>query len=134
MADRYSYLACLSWAYGTGGGLLFVLRSAGQSRIAIAASVGASIAVIVLALLTWQQTAVWRDTGTLWSHVLKLDPNSSIAHYNLEKILAMDNGRQRWRIIERLYILVPVAHAETHNNLGFSACSRRTHRGVAQGI
>ncbi len=118
VADRYSYLACLSWAVLTGGGLLFVLRSAGQSRIAIAASVGASIAVIVLALLTWQQTAVWRDTGTLWSHVLKLDPNSNIAHYNLARFLASHGQREAALAHYREALSIRPNDAETHNNLG----------------
>ena len=118
VADRYSYLACLSWAVLTGGGLLFVLRSAGQSRMAIAAAVGASIAVIVLALLTWQQTAVWRDTGTLWSHVLKLDAKSSIAHYNLARFLASHGQREAALAHYREALSIRPNDAETHNNLG----------------
>ena len=117
VADRYSYLTCLSWAVLAGGGLLIVLRS-DQTRIAIAALTGAAIAVIVFAVLTWEQISVWRDTGTLWSHVLKLDPKSSFAHYNLARFLARHGQREAAMEHYREALRIRPEDADTHNNLG----------------
>jgi protein O-mannosyl-transferase len=89
VADRYSYLPCLSWAVLAGAGLQYFLRPRpGQRRPPL---VPLSIAVAVLAVLgisTWQQTRVWRDSETLWSRALAVDQSSSLAHHNLGMALA----------------------------------------------
>ena len=41
-----------------------------------------------LGTLTWNQVHVWHDSKTLWAHALAIDPNSSVAHYNLGGALA----------------------------------------------
>ncbi len=133
VADRYSYLACLSWAVLAGGGLLIVLQSFGQTRMAIAASTGAAIVVIVLAMLTWKQTAVWRDTDTLWRHVLKLDPRSSFAHYNLARFLASHGQREAAMAHYREALSIRPDDAEAHNNLGLLlALDGRTAEGISE--
>lgn len=118
VAERYSYLACLSWSLLAGGVLLTVLRSASQTRMVFAASIIVTIIVVIFSSLTWRQTTVWRDAGTLWTHVLKLDPNSSIAHYNLAKFLA-NQGRQTEAIAHyRGALSIRPDDADAHNNLG----------------
>src|SRR5205807_6905995 len=100
VADRCSYLCGLSWAILAGGGLLYFLRVSGQRRSGAPSALAATVVAIVilgtLASLTWRQTEIWQNTATLWSHVLKLDPNSSIAHYNLGRFLAKQ-GKQTER-------------------------------------
>ena len=117
-ADRYTYLSFLSWAVLAGAGLLFVTRSAARAASVLAAYLTATIIVVVFSLLTWHQTEVWRDTGTLWSHVLKLNPNSSIAHYNLAKFLANRGERAVAIAHYREALKIRPDDAETHNNLG----------------
>jgi protein O-mannosyl-transferase len=73
-ADRISYFCCLGWALFPGAAALRFGR----------AGVAASAAVLLaLGTLTWRQTGVWKDSETLWSHALKLDPGHYIAHNNL---------------------------------------------------
>jgi tetratricopeptide (TPR) repeat protein len=71
---------------------LFLLRKSARNRSGLltAAAIGATAAAVSvgLACLTWKQTAVWRNTETLWSRVLEIDPNSSFAHYNLARYIA----------------------------------------------
>lgn len=118
VAERYSYLACLSWALLAGGVLLSVLRSASQTRRTFAATVIVIAIVVLFSSLTWRQTTVWRDSGTLWTHVLKLDPNSSIAHYNLAKFLAK-RGQQSDAIAHyREALSIRPEDTDAHNNLG----------------
>ncbi|HEX7229204.1 MAG TPA: tetratricopeptide repeat protein, partial [Candidatus Binatia bacterium] len=117
-ADRYTYLSFLSWAILAGGGLLSFTRSASQRRNKLTAYLTATMIVTVLSVLTWNQTLVWRDTGTLWSHVLKLNPDSSIAHYNLARFLASRGERERAITHYRKAISIRPNDAEAHNNLG----------------
>jgi protein O-mannosyl-transferase len=117
-ADRYTYLSFLSWAVLAGAGLLFITRSAVRAHTVLAAHVTAIIIVAVFSLLTWRQTMVWRDTGTLWSHALKLNANSSIAHYNLARFLASHGEREKAMTHYREALSIRPDDAEVHNNLG----------------
>jgi protein O-mannosyl-transferase len=121
VADRYSYLACLSWAVFGGGLLLSSLSSSVQQRsVAPSRVAAATIAVFVMgtfALLTWKQTEIWRNTATLWSHALRTEPNSSIAHYNLARFLAK-RGDHAGAIAHYRRALSIRPDADTHNTLG----------------
>jgi Tfp pilus assembly protein PilF len=96
VADRYSYLACMSWAVLIGGGVFKLWQSVGSSdhrrAIAITGFAAASCTSLALGVLTFRQTEVWRDTRTLWRHVIAVAPPSSIAHYNLGRELE-DQGK-----------------------------------------
>lgn len=74
--DRYSYLATLSFAVLVGGGIFAALRAARGTRVVLAGWVGM---IALLAILTWQQTRVWRDTRSLWTHAVRVSPDSSNA-------------------------------------------------------
>jgi len=77
-ADRYTYLAGLGWAILAGAGLL-----SSWSRLPFLL-IGLVVFIPVgLGTLTWNQVHVWHDSKTLWAHALAIDPNSSVAHYNL---------------------------------------------------
>jgi Tfp pilus assembly protein PilF len=117
-ADRYTYLSFLSWAVLAGGGLLWVTQSGARVRSLLSAYLTATIVLMIFSLFTWRQTTVWRDTGTLWSHVLKLNPNSSIAHYNLAKFLANTGHRDAAMAHYRDALKIRPDDAEAHNNFG----------------
>jgi len=86
-ADRYSYLACLPWALLAGGAIQYCLRrwrSGAMELSAFAlAQTGAVLIVLVLGILSWRQTMVWRDSETLWSHALAINDRSFFAHHFL---------------------------------------------------
>jgi tetratricopeptide (TPR) repeat protein len=87
VADRYSYLSCLGWAILGAAGLRY-FWSAGlggnvQGRKFIFVPALAGAVVLVLAVLTWKQTQVWRDSESLWRHALAVGRASSTVHYNL---------------------------------------------------
>jgi tetratricopeptide (TPR) repeat protein len=82
-ADRYSYLPCLGWALLFGAAVL----GAGPRGRALAAAW-----LIALAVLGWRQTLVWRDSVSLWTHALAVDPDIVMAHNNLGVELA-NHGR-----------------------------------------
>jgi hypothetical protein len=79
-ADRYTYLACLPWAVLLAAGVARLGRGGPALR---AAGWGASaVGLVVLGVLTYRQTGVWRDSRTLWEHALQLDPRSWVAYTN----------------------------------------------------
>jgi len=77
VADRYSYLALIPLAalVAVGIGAL----SVGRERWVAAA---ATATLVVVGVLTFQQTRVWHDSLTLWNHTLALDPENHIAWTN----------------------------------------------------
>ena len=87
VAARYSYLACLGFALLVGAGVWWLARrAAGPPPARRWAGVGGAVVAVGLAglgSLAWSQTHVWRDSETLWAHVVSVDPASSIAHNNL---------------------------------------------------
>jgi Tfp pilus assembly protein PilF len=122
VADRYSYLSSLSWPVLVGGALFYSLPRSDHNPIRAlsvwAPTVAAMSILFTLASLTWKQAEIWRNTETLWSHALKLDPNSSIAHYNLGRFLAKQ-GKQMEAILHYRHALsIRPDDADTHNNLG----------------
>ncbi|MGH7770595.1 MAG: tetratricopeptide repeat protein [Candidatus Binatia bacterium] len=87
VADRYSYLSCLGVAVLGAAALDYFWRDAagGNARGGkfIFAPALAGAVVLVLGVLTWRQTQVWRDSESLWRHALAVGRASSTVHYNL---------------------------------------------------
>ena len=82
VADRYSYLPCMSWAVLFGGGVAQLWnRTRGFQRMAL----GTSLAMVVGALVYFsrEQTRIWADTHTLWRTVVERAPDTPTAHANL---------------------------------------------------
>ncbi|HEU4440202.1 MAG TPA: tetratricopeptide repeat protein [Methylomirabilota bacterium] len=87
VAARYSYLACLGGALLAGAAVWWLARRARLAGSAWRGAVAGAVVVIAgfagLGALAWRETHVWRDSETLWAHVVATDPASSIAHNNL---------------------------------------------------
>ncbi len=81
LADRFSYVPYL--------GLIFIVARAFDAlkdRRSMVVSVAIAW-VCVLSALTWMQCSVWRDDNALWTHALKLYPQSSVAQYQMGRTL-----------------------------------------------
>jgi tetratricopeptide (TPR) repeat protein len=89
--DRYSYLACLSWALLVGAGAGAAVRAwqRGAVRPAVGRlAVGAcALWIAALGFLTWNQVQIWRDTDSLWRHALESQPECTICQNNLGALL-----------------------------------------------
>jgi tetratricopeptide (TPR) repeat protein len=112
-ADRYTYHAAPALAILAGAALLVVLRW--STPIA-----GGLAAVIVLALagLTWEQSTVWRNSETLWSRVLEVDDESSIAHSAMANILYRQNRVQEAIEHSQRAVAIAPEYPEALNGLG----------------
>jgi Tfp pilus assembly protein PilF len=122
VADRYSYLSCMSLAVLAGGALLFFLPGSHQTPVSLptATMIGATaVAMIIgLACLTWRQTVFWRNTETLWTRALEINPNSSFPHYNLARYIARSGRYEEAMRHYREALAIRPDDADSHNNLG----------------
>src|SRR5437764_6060398 len=112
-----------------------VARLAATRRLRIAASTAAAAAV-ALGVLTWRQTQYWRDSTTLWTRAVDVDPRNDVATYNLAIALA-EAGRSEEAIAwyERTIALVP-EHDLARRNLAIlqaAAAEREGDRLAAAG-
>ena len=120
-ADRYTYLPHIGlymmaiW----GGAELFGRSRAGRYVL----SVAALVMIAALVLRTQAQASFWRDSETLWTHVLMENPNNQVAHNNLGLVLA-DKGEIQTAIMhfEKALEIQPM-YADAYNNIG-TALSR----------
>lgn len=77
-ADRYAYIPHIG---------LFVLIVWGMhDLLAIRGGLVAAVVITVVAasasaFLCWRQIATWRNSDTLWSHALRIDPDNPTANY-----------------------------------------------------
>jgi protein O-mannosyl-transferase len=76
VADRYSYLSSMPLTLLAAGGLARATAVAPRARMLALGAAGLWLAGI--ALLTVQQCAIWRDSGTLWAHAAEVDPTCAV--------------------------------------------------------
>ena len=86
VADRFQYLA--------GIGVMAVVISStayGVRHLSDLCKKGAlgvaAVIIVVLGVLTWRQTGIWRDNETLNRHIIALNPQARDAHLNLGNAL-----------------------------------------------
>ena len=92
--DRYSYLACLPWALLLGAGVTrLVARHLAGTAVPWRCRLGyatVALGLTVLGALSWQQTRVWHDTGTLWRHAVSVNPECARCRYSLGQVLVAE--------------------------------------------
>lgn len=119
-ADRYTYLPGLGplVLVGAGSGYLYA-RFLRYWQKAVLVAI-AAVAISLLAAKTIRQTAVWKDSLTLWSHEVRLYPGRiAEAHNYLGAAYAglgrMEDAAKEYSVAIRLR---PDRAAAAHNNLG----------------
>jgi hypothetical protein len=84
-ADRYTYLPDIGLYIALIWLIWDLTKSWREQRILL---IGAAALIVgTLSILSWKQTAHWRDTETLWRHTLAVTPDSDVAHAGLAGIL-----------------------------------------------
>ena len=112
-ADRYTYFAAPALAVLAGAGLVALLQ--GSSALAVG---GAVAIVLALGALSWDQSAVWHDSETLWSRVLVVDSESSIAHSALANVLYRQNRVSEAIAHSERAVAIAPNYPEALNGLG----------------
>lgn len=108
VADRYSYLPCIPLALLAVGALLSWVECRPAHRIYAMQFAGG--AVLLLGILTFQQSRIWRDGESLWSYTLKHVPDShgALLNFGTARLQAGARERdpaQRRRIFEECRLL-----------------------------
>lgn len=122
VADRYSYLSGLGLAVLAGAGVAWTLRhGAGQPvRGWIRPLAWASAALVVLALgaTARTQTAIWKDSETLWRRAVEVDPNCSLCESNLGRVVARPGRFPEAETHVRRAIALRPDRPGPHENMG----------------
>jgi tetratricopeptide (TPR) repeat protein len=113
-ADRYTYLPhiglylLVTWSVAE----LSILR--GRKEILFSVS---GIVLLGLSLCAWRQTTHWKNSETLWSHALAVNPNDDVAQAGLGGVL-LDNGQLDEAIVhfQRALTIRP-GNAQAHRSL-----------------
>src|ERR1700693_5046502 len=81
VADHYQYLACIGPIALVSGGFINLIDKVGIARWM--AWAGAFAVIACLSVLTFRQSATYRDLETLWRSTIAKDPGSWMAYNNL---------------------------------------------------
>ena len=85
VADKYSYVSCMSCAALAGAGFLWLWEHRRGLRWPL---LGAALAILVVfGLLTHRQAQVWQNSERLWSHALSAGRPAAGAHLNYGFVL-----------------------------------------------
>jgi tetratricopeptide (TPR) repeat protein len=85
MADRYTYLPAVALSLLVGAGFAALWDKAGSMASRWQATVLVLVMAAVPGVLSWlsiRQMAVWHDSETLWSQVIRHEPWNTEAHNN----------------------------------------------------
>lgn len=81
VADRYTYLPSIGLFLLVGLGVAYIYERCSKRQTKIALIAILVIIFGVLAKMTVRQIAVWQDSLTLWSHAIRIFPDSDLPAY-----------------------------------------------------
>ena len=116
MADRYTYIPLIGLYLIIAWGLADLGKESRRLRTLL--TVSATSILMVLALCTWQQVKLWRNTINLFEHTLEVTTNNYVAHYTLGNALALKGNLAGAIYHYREALRIKPNYAEVHNNLG----------------
>jgi hypothetical protein len=116
--DRYGNLAGILWSIALAAAALKWCRAPRRRAVALA---GAGVVAVGLALLSFQQVGIWRNSTTLFEHILARlgnHPYRFDAHWRLGRVLT-DQGQLEPAMAHHLAALnIAPNFAEAHFSLG----------------
>jgi tetratricopeptide (TPR) repeat protein len=116
MADRYTYVPLIGLYIIIAWGLADLGEESRRRRTLLIVSVTSLL--IVLALCSWQQARLWRNSICLFEHTLKVTTNNYVAHYTLGNALALQGNLAGAMAQYKEALRIRPDHAEVHNNFG----------------
>ncbi len=122
VSDHLLYVAAVGLALVFGLSANAVLEATGAPgsiRVALAGGL-----CCLLAVLTWQQTAMWENTEALWTRTLEVNPQSRLAHKNLGVYLLEESRPDEARTHFQATLALEPNDVEALLNMGVLASDR----------
>ena len=118
MADRYHYLSSIGIAVMLAWGVPLLFKHEDiRKKILFPAAIAA---LSIMAVLTWQQCGVWRNSITLFSHASQTTKDNYLAH-NLLGVALFTEGKNEEAIDHyNKAIRLKPDYAEAYNNRGIA--------------
>jgi len=118
MADRYTYVPFIG---------LFIIVAWGAYEITanwrhkqILRSTGAAAMILACLLASWGQAGYWRNSETLFTHAIDINPNNYMAYHHLGMDLA-NHGRLNLAIaMYKKTLAIAPAYPPAYNNLAIA--------------
>lgn len=82
VADHFQYLACMGPLALAGAGISLILDKMKKHSPWLAPAL-CSLLLLSLGTMTWRQCTIYKNENTLWTDVLKNNPNCWVGHNNL---------------------------------------------------
>ncbi|KMP11448.1 hypothetical protein UR09_03325 [Candidatus Nitromaritima sp. SCGC AAA799-A02] len=122
-ADRYTYISTLSFYLLAGAGALWTWRKSGQplvkSPLKASLVAGSAALIILFCLLVPRQIQIWKDGGTLWSHITTRFPGKlPLAHNQLGNFFRDNGMTEKAKAEYKKALRIDPRYAKSHNNLG----------------
>ncbi len=116
MADRYAYVPLIGLYIIIAWGLADFGKESRRIRTLLTVSITSFL--VILALCTWQQAKLWRNSIDLFEHTLRVTTNNYVAHYTLGNALALQGYLAGAITHYEEALRIKPNYAEAHNNLG----------------
>ena len=115
MADRYTYMPMV----GLSIAIVWTVADfvEGRRELRLVSAVVAIIALLALSVATFQQTAYWKTSRTLFEHTLAVTRNNHIIQNNLGVILGREGNSKDAIALYRAALSTAPDYAEAHANL-----------------
>lgn len=126
-ADRYMYLPSIGVFLIIADIFVRMVKSGIGSRRVVRAVCVAAIAlwIVILGVLSWKRSGVWKDSLTFYEETLKTAPESPIIHNNLAKVYySLGRNEEAVRLFKRAGEIAPnyagafINLGNMYNNLG----------------
>ena len=130
--DRYSYLSGLGLALVVGGAVSWLLaagaaRRVGRPVLGLAVT-AVGVVVATLALGTWQQARIWRDSESLWRWAVAADPGCALCANNLASLILNrhpgDAQMEEAEALARRAVALNPSYDSPYNTLGAILAAR----------
>ncbi|MFQ5417505.1 MAG: tetratricopeptide repeat protein, partial [Myxococcota bacterium] len=116
MHDRYAYIPMIGLSIAFAFGVAELLA---RLRVPRAIPAAAATAVLAsLAVASWQQAGVWRDSLTLFDHALAVTERNAIVHFLKGNTLSEAQNYESARVEFEAALAIHPSYPDAHNNLG----------------